>query len=187
MPYKDVEKRRAYQRKKSKIWRERHPDKVKEQRQKYKERHLEKIRKREKKYREENPEKVSFRKKRWRENNKEKIREYERRRAKEDMFYIISKRLRKRIRNALTGGAKKSAVTVELLGCTIEEFKKYFESKFTEGMCWEKISEIHIDHIKPCSSFNLKNEEEQRACFHYTNLQPLWAEDNLKKGSKINV
>ena len=54
------------------------------------------------------------------------------------------------------------------------------------GMCWEKLGkEIHIDHIIPCCSFDLVNEEKQKKCFHYTNLQPLWAKDNLSKGGKI--
>jgi hypothetical protein len=77
--------------------------------------------------------------------------------------------------------------TFELLGCSKKEFIDYFESKFTEGMTWDKIGkEIHIDHIRPCCSFNLKDEEEQKKCFHYTNLQPLWAKDNLSKGNKYD-
>ena len=70
------------------------------------------------------------------------------------------------------------------LGCNKEEFILYFQAKFTEGMTWENHGEWHIDHIKPCSLFNLLNEEEQKKCFHYTNLQPLWAFENLSKGCK---
>jgi hypothetical protein len=51
-------------------------------------------------------------------------------------------------------------------------------------MNWENQGEWHIDHILPCASFDLTKEEEQRKCFHYTNLQPLWAKDNMIKGSK---
>ena len=51
-------------------------------------------------------------------------------------------------------------------------------------MTWENHGEWHIDHIKPCASFNLLNEDEQKKCFHYTNLQPLWASENLSKGCK---
>jgi hypothetical protein len=73
--------------------------------------------------------------------------------------------------------------TYDLLGCSKEDFIKYFESKFTEGMSWDKVGKfIHVDHIKPCCSFDLTQEEEQQKCFHYTNLQPLWAKDNLSKG-----
>jgi len=62
------------------------------------------------------------------------------------------------------------------------------ETKFLEGMDWDNygIYGWHIDHIKPCSLFNLENIEEQKKCFHYTNLQPLWAIDNLKKGNKYD-
>ena len=51
-------------------------------------------------------------------------------------------------------------------------------------MSWGNYGKWHVDHIRPCASFNLVNEEEQKKCFHYTNLQPLWAKDNLSKGSK---
>ena len=70
------------------------------------------------------------------------------------------------------------------LGCSKSEFIEYFQSKFKEGMTWENHGEWHIDHIKPCASFNLLDEEEQKKCFHYTNLQPLWASENLTKGCK---
>lgn len=103
-----------------------------------------------------------------------------------DPCFRITKNLRGRVYNALKKGCK-SASTMELLGCSIEEFKEYFESKFTEGMSWKKYLEggIHIDHIVPCAAFDLTKEEHQKKCFHYTNLQPLWAIDNLKKGVKI--
>lgn len=70
------------------------------------------------------------------------------------------------------------------LGCSKEEFILYFQAKFKERMKWENHGEWHIDHIKPCASFNLLNEDEQKKCFHYTNLQPLWASENLSKGCK---
>ncbi len=101
-----------------------------------------------------------------------------------DIGFKILKNLRSRTRWALkSNGAKKVAKTEVLLGCTIEYFKEYFSSLFTEGMTWERFmnGEIHIDHIKPCKLFDLTNEDEQRACFHYSNLQPLWEADNLKK------
>ena len=62
--------------------------------------------------------------------------------------------------------------------------KGFLEAKFKEGMTWENHGEWHIDHIKPCVSFNLLDENEQKKCFHYTNLQPLWASENLSKGCK---
>ena len=71
------------------------------------------------------------------------------------------------------------------MGCTIKELKQHLESKFVDGMTWDNRSEWHIDHKIPCSSFDLSKKEEQQKCFHYNNLQPLWAIDNLKKSNKI--
>lgn len=100
-----------------------------------------------------------------------------------DINHVTKKKLRGRIYAALKKGVK-SQSTMDLLGCSIEEFKVYFASKFTDGMNWDKYINggIHIDHIKPCKLFDLTKEEEQKKCFNYKNLQPLWAIDNLKKG-----
>jgi hypothetical protein len=74
----------------------------------------------------------------------------------------------------------KSAKTLELLGCTVEQLQTFLEAEFTEGMTWENYGEWHIDHLRPCASFNLADPEEQKKCFHWTNLQPLWALDNIR-------
>ena len=71
-----------------------------------------------------------------------------------------------------------------LTGCTIPYLRGYLEGKFKEGMTWENYGSWHVDHIKPCASFDLTKKEEQEKCFHYTNLQPLWALENIKKGKK---
>ena len=93
--------------------------------------------------------------------------------------------LRSRMHQALNGKCK-ADTTKALLGCTYEEARAHIEAQFTEGMSWDKMGlhGIHIDHIRPCASFDLSDPEQQRECFHYTNLQPLWAEDNLKKSDK---
>lgn len=101
--------------------------------------------------------------------------------------YVIKRRLRFRLRHiirALGSDKYKTKSSMELLGCELPFFKKYIESKFKDGMCWERLSEIHLDHIKPCSRFDLTKEEEQKVCFHYTNIQPLWWRDNLSKGNR---
>ena len=90
--------------------------------------------------------------------------------------------LRIRVHNALKGNRKASSTT-ELLGCSIEECRKHLEDQFEDGMTWENHGEWHIDHRRPCASFDLVNEEEQRMCFHHTNLQPMWGPENSSKGA----
>ena len=72
---------------------------------------------------------------------------------------------------------------MDLLGCSIEEFINHMESKFTNGMTWDNYGVLgwHMDHIIPCASFDLTDEKQQRECFHYTNLQPLWHYENRAK------
>ena len=122
------------------------------------------------------------------ERTRERNRIYNNIKSATSIEFRILKNLRSRTRFALKKwDTIKSDSTENLLGCTISFFKEYFSSLFIEGMTWELFmnGDIHIDHIIPCISFNLSNEDEQRKCFHYTNLQPLWAIDNLKKGTKI--
>lgn len=115
-----------------------------------------------------------------------KQRQNESKRRKEDANYRIGKCQRGRIRELLVG-KKKCAPTLKLLGCSLVELKTYLESLFQLGMSWENYGKNgwHIDHIIPCAAFDLSKPEEQHKCFHYTNLQPLWAIDNLRKGNKI--
>ncbi len=94
-----------------------------------------------------------------------------------------------RIRKALKSG-RKSAKTMELVGCSIEELKSYIESKFQDGMSWgnwgKGRGKWNVDHIVPCVSFDLTDPKEQKICFHWSNLQPLWEKDNLKKMTKTD-
>lgn len=99
----------------------------------------------------------------------------------------ISARLRSRLYMAIRHSWR-SGSAVRDLGCTIGDFKQYLESKFLPGMTWENygFKGWHIDHIVPLSNFNLKNREEFLVACHYTNLQPLWAHDNLQKHDKLD-
>ena len=106
---------------------------------------------------------------------------YNRERRQRDPAYRMMTNLRGRLRHALKGKSK-SARTQALLGCTPEECLAHIEAQFTEGMTWQNID---VDHIVPCASFNLENPEEQRQCFHWSNLQPLFKPDNRSKGAKI--
>jgi len=102
-----------------------------------------------------------------------------------DINLRLSHCLRTRIRHAVNSqNVSKNNRTPDLVGCSVVELKKHLESKFTEGMTWENYGQWHIDHIRQCASFNLEDPEEQKKCFHWTNLQPLWAADNLKKSDK---
>tara|TARA_R110000765_G_scaffold324664_1_gene416234 strand:+ start:57 stop:872 length:816 start_codon:yes stop_codon:yes gene_type:complete len=98
--------------------------------------------------------------------------------------------LRTRLHDALKG-KHKSKRTMELLDCTVNELWIHLEKRFylnketREFMTKENYGEWHVDHIIPCASFDLSDPEQQLECFHYTNLQPLWASDNISKGSKI--
>lgn len=123
------------------------------------------------------------------DNNKETANRYkapyERMRSMTDYDFKLLKTLRCRLYHALLHQkTNKKTSTVELLGCTIKFAREYLEAKFKPDMSWENHGDWHIDHIKPCSSFDLKSEIEQKMCFHYTNLQPLWAKENLSKSNK---
>ena len=138
----------------------------------------------------------------WREKNKEKIAEYNKLysqknreritkkscelnkvRRKIDPAYVLMRRERVRVYDALKG-IRKAARTETLLGCSYDFFRGYIEGKFVENMGWDNMGEWHIDHIRPLASFDLNDAEQQKQAFHYTNQQPLWAMDNLRKGAK---
>ena len=96
------------------------------------------------------------------------------------------KRLRCLIKNTVIKyGGRKAAKTEELLGCSIIEARVHLEAQFQKGMNWDNHGEWHIDHIRPCASFSdLTKKEQQLEVCHYTNLQPLWAADNIRKSDK---
>ena len=138
-----------------------------------------------KNYRKENKEKVSASRKKYAQKNKDKYAEYRRERAGNDPEFRLKSNLRSRLWKAVRDGiGKKSGSTLELTGCSWEELRSHLESQFTEGMTWENYGEWHVDHIRPCASFDLTIDKEQEICFNYTNLQPLWAAENISKSDK---
>lgn len=97
--------------------------------------------------------------------------------------------LRARLNKLLRlGGGNKVDPLNDIIGCDAEFLRKHIESQFTKGMNWGNYSKggWHIDHIIPCACFDLTDPEQQKQCFNFSNLQPLWAEDNLSKGSRYN-
>lgn len=110
---------------------------------------------------------------------------YERRRYRTDATYRLIFSLRTRIRQVLKGRVK-SATSMKLLGCSPEDFWIYLESKFETGMTRENYGSIwHVDHIMPCAIFDFSRSEHQRRCFHFSNLQPMFGRDNIRKGAKV--
>lgn len=138
-----------------------------------------------KKYRLDNKEKL----KQYNLDNKDKFNSYKRLKyheRKNDIQYILSKRLRSRLYDALKGNFKTGSAMSDL-GCSIDFLKEYLESKFQDGMTWPNYGLWHIDHVRPLSSFDLTDRNQLLEACNYTNLQPLWAEDNIKKGNKVCV
>ena len=134
-----------------------------------------------KQYRLDNKEKQ----KQYRLDNRERRREYENNRLKTDPIYKIIRYQRGRMRAALKGKSKCKS-TIKLLGCSAEYCWNHLEQQFKPGMTKDNYGLWHVDHIIPCASFDLNDTEQQKICFHYTNLQPLWAIDNMKKGAKLD-
>lgn len=194
----------------SKIWVEKNKDRIKENEKKwrisnkeriklvkkeYREKNREKNREREKKYRQ--TEKYKEYRKKYREQNREKLLEqqrnrseyylnYRKKRYKEEIIYRLIDISKTRLREIIKiKNVKKNKKTFDIIGCTPQFLKEHIEKQFKDGMNWENYGLFgwHIDHIIPLSS--AKTEEELYKLCHYTNLQPLWAEENMKKGNKI--
>lgn len=111
---------------------------------------------------------------------------YTRNRRRTDLNFRLASILRGRVTAAIRG-KNKSASTMSLLGCSIESFKLYLESKWESGMSWANYGRYpgwQIDHIVPCAIFSLEKPEHQKRCFHFSNMQPMWAVDNLSKSKR---
>ena len=114
-------------------------------------------------------------------------RHYQTTRCKSDINYNLITKLRTQVYKALTGIYKKEHIhTIDLLGCTIPEFKQHIEQQFKPGMSWDNYGRHgwHNDHIKPVNMFDLTDPKQLKECFHYTNYQPSWESDNCAKGAK---
>ena len=165
-----------------------------------------KISERAKNYYRNNREKIQRYKRQWQKNNSDRLskkqkqyrmdhlverREYERNRKNNDLNYRILNNLRSRLYYAFKSqGAKKCEHTTQLLGCSIDELKQHIRSQFLNGMTFDNYGKGNkkwsIDHIRPCSSFDLSDFEQQKLCFHHANLKPMWNLDNFSKNSFYN-
>ena len=128
--------------------------------------------------------KILVKNREYKKNNRAKFNKYNMERYYNDLSFNVETKLRRRVRVGIAnGGGRKTNKTVELLGCSFEEAKEHICSQFQDGMTWEGIisGDIEIDHIIPCAFFDLTNPEEQKECFNYKNLRPLWKKENNSK------
>lgn len=134
------------------------------------------------KERSENPEAYRKRQAKWAERNRNK--------RKNDPVFRFVKNLRNRVDDAIRSAqnGRKSCRLTELIGCSIAEFRKHIESKFEPGMKWELFgkgpNKLSLDHVRPLASFDLKDPEQQRAAFHWSNTAPKWFGENSSKNSQ---
>jgi len=161
-------------------WRRDNVEWTRAKNERYRKRYPEKLKEIRSKWEEKNPHK----KKEYRKNHKSRNRERRKERQLTDSTYIIVNNIRSRLHKYLNKlKITKRNKTFDIVGCSPQELKEHLEKQFKDGMSWENRSEWHIDHIIPLSSAT--TEEELYKLCHYTNLQPLWAIDNIKKGGKI--
>jgi len=156
-------------------------DKIKMSNQKYNKIHKEKRKKYNRNYLFEH-----------KEERKRYVNNYQKNKRKTNLNFRMKKNLQSRISIGIKHNTK-SLSTMFLIGCEIDYLLFHLQSQFTEGMNWNNygtgrngkgMKEWHIDHIRPCASFDLSKPKKQCKCFNYTNLQPLWAKDNLTKSMK---
>jgi hypothetical protein len=140
-------------------------------------------------YRIRNAKKLRAANSRWHRENRDRIRERKRiesRRRRENLAGRIACNIRSKMGKWMKRGGVKPANSEALLGCSFEEFRCHIERQFKRSMTWQNYGcGWHIDHIIPCSAFDLTRPAHVRQCFHFTNLRPLWARANLRKGAKI--
>lgn len=108
-------------------------------------------------------------------------------RLRSDPAFYLAVMARNRIYDALKRARiSKSDRSKRLVGCSWAELRTHIQSKFLKGMTWSNMGKVwHIDHIVPVSNFDLTTQDQQRLCFHYTNLQPLWGQENRSKGNRF--
>jgi len=165
---------------KSKEYRKNNTEKIKELRIKNKQYH--------KDYYKNNSEVLKIRVREWQNNHKEELNEYWRtyrnERNQTDLVFSLINNLRCRINSAIKNN-RKSSTSIDLLGCSIEDYKFYLESKFDDTMSWDNWGPYwEIDHIKPLCTFDLSHKENQLLAFNYLNTQPLEKNKNRTKAKK---
>ena len=175
----------AYQKAYQKAYRETHREEIVAQKKVYNEAHREEHAARHKAYREAHREELAAKRKAYNEAHREERAAYQKARIASDPLYRLKCYIR--IKTAIVlraGGYSKRSSTAVILGCTFEEFKVHLEKQFWPGMSWENTGEWHLDHIIPLAS--AKTEGETLRLCHFSNLQPLWGDDNLSKNDRLD-
>ena len=173
---------------KNKEWDNNNKEKLKIYKKTWCEVNKEKIKIQTKLYKESHKEELIVKNKNYNFVNKDKRNNYRNNKLKTDIQYKLCHNLRSRLNHAINNNQKVGSA-VKDLGCTIDELKIHLESKFQSRMNWDNwtIDGWHIDHIKPLASFDLTDRQQFLEACHYTNLQPLWADENLSKGKKVEI
>jgi hypothetical protein len=171
---------------KDRKYRENHEEQCKEKSRKYRETHKEEIKLKKQKDYENHKQKVLEKSRKYRQTHKKERNENEGLRRKFDINFRLSGILRTRLAKAIKGNFK-SGSAVKDLGCSIQDFKLWLEQQFQIGMSWENYGSTgwHIDHIVPLNSFDLEDRNQLKKACNWFNFQPMWAEENLSKGAKI--
>jgi Prasinovirus endonuclease VII len=185
---RDLEKSRERDRLKAKRLFDLNPDKLRATRRAYYVKNKEKMRAKANEARAKNLQKFRDRDKARRPQTYQRKKE----RWHSDPIYKLEMRLRNALNRSLRKkSVKKTDRALELLGCPIEDFAIYIESKFDVGMTWQnwgnKSDQWNLDHIMPVALFDLSKESHQKRCFHFSNYQPLWRPDNSAKGIKTPI
>lgn len=176
------QKTKEVQKQSNKIWRENNKEKVKENMKKWLEENKEHKKQKDKEYRAAHYEQFKENHARWR---REKYQKMKQENSEEFHKHKIKTNISRRIREIL--GQNKSDTCVKYVGCSLDELKNHMETTFSNGMSWDNYGEWHIDHIIPCTAFNMHDETEKLACFNYKNLQALWSKDNIQKSNKFDL
>lgn len=178
---KDPEKWRKYQRRYYK------KANLKDYHKKWRSANKEKVVLASKNWRGRNPQKMAAITRAWRLNNLSYVNRRERNRCATDLAYKLTRRLRQRVRWVIRDqSAKKAGNIFDLVGCNPVFLMGYLEARFRPGMEWSNYGKVwEIDHLFPCASYDFSDPAQQRSCFHYTNLQPLFVSENRRKKDKI--
>ena len=197
-------------RQKKREYRSTHLDEEREAGRRFREKNREYVASYMKTYKTENEERLRIYRQEYYQKNKERIIRYaqenreriiavskirHQERRKTDKGYSMKATIRSRVGNYIKFyGGRKDSPTFGLIGCTVDFLMEHLESLFGAGMTWDNYGAYRrggpmkwqIDHIIPCAAFNLTDLEQQKECFHWTNCQPLWADENIRKGKRLD-